>query len=99
MMLNLISLIKISYFNNIFYIFLYLIFLILSVAYFTLLERKLIGVIQRRKGPNYIGFFGVLQPISDAIKLILKKHIILKISYKYIYLISPFLIFFFSFFI
>ena len=43
--------------------------LLLSVAYFTIAERKLMGIIQRRKGPNVIGFLGLLQPLADGLKL------------------------------
>jgi len=46
--------------------------LLISVAYFTLAERKILGAIQRRKGPNVIGVWGLLQPLSDGLKLLLK---------------------------
>jgi NADH:ubiquinone oxidoreductase subunit H len=49
----------ISFFFNIIIIF---IFILVSVAYFTLAERKILGVTQQRKGPNVIGFYGLLQP-------------------------------------
>ena len=47
--------------------------LLLSVAYFTIAERKLMGIIQRRKGPNVIGFLGLLQPLADGLKLFAKE--------------------------
>ena len=47
--------------------------LLISVAYFTLAERKLLGSIQRRRGPNVIGFFGLFQPLSDGLKLFVKE--------------------------
>ena len=47
--------------------------LMLAVAYLTLWERKLIGWIQIRIGPNRVGPFGLLQPIADAIKLLMKE--------------------------
>jgi len=45
----------------------------LSVAYLTLFERKVLAAVQRRRGPNKLGIFGLLQPLLDAFKLILKE--------------------------
>jgi len=47
--------------------------LLISVAYFTIAERKIMGIIQRRKGPNVIGFLGLLQPLADGLKLFVKE--------------------------
>ena len=49
--------------------------LLISVAYFTLAERKILGAIQRRRGPNVVGTFGLLQPLSDGFKLFVKERI------------------------
>ena len=49
---------------------------LLSVAFMTIIERKQLAAHQRRVGPNYVGYFGVLQPFSDALKLILKETIV-----------------------
>ena len=50
--------------------------LLISVAYFTIAERKFMGSIQRRRGPNVIGFLGLLQPLADGLKLFVKETII-----------------------
>ena len=55
---------------------LFLVPLLLTIAFFTLLERKFMAAIQRRIGPNIIGFFGLLQPLADGLKLFLKESII-----------------------
>jgi len=63
--------------------------MIISVAFLTLIERKLLRYIQLRKGPNKLGIIGILQPFSDAIKLIFKEiYIIKKLNYL-VYLFSP----------
>ena len=46
--------------------------LLISVAYFTIAERKLMGIIQRRKGTNVVGFIGLLQPLADGYTAISK---------------------------
>jgi len=63
--------------------------LLLSVAYLTFAERKVIGFMQVRIGPNRVGFAGLLQPIADLIKLITKEIIIPTRSNKYLFIIAP----------
>ena len=70
--------------------------LLLSVAYFTIAERKLMGIIQRRKGPNVIGFLGLLQPLADGLKLFAKETILPSNSNIIIFLIAPILTFILS---
>jgi len=68
-----------------------LIFLLLTVAYMILFERKFLASIQRRRGPNFVGFLGLLQPIADAVKLIIKETIIPSSANKIIFIIAPLL--------
>src|SRR5689334_13325594 len=62
---------------------------ILSVAYLTLWERKFIGWIQIRIGPNRVGPFGLLQPVADGIKLMFKEIILPANANKALFLLAP----------
>lgn len=61
------------------------------VTYITLAERKVIGAMQVRPGPNRVGFFGVLQPLADAVKLIFKETIIPEKANKGLFILAPLL--------
>jgi len=50
--------------------------LLIAVAFLTLVERKVLASVQRRVGPNIVGFLGLLQPIADAAKLLIKETIL-----------------------
>ena len=63
--------------------------LLISVAYFTIAERKLMGSIQRRRGPNVIGFLGLLQPLADGLKLFVKETIFPSNSDFKMFLFAP----------
>lgn len=67
--------------------------LLLTVAYLTYAERRIIGLMQMRRGPNVVGFFGLLQPIADALKLLFKESIIPTAANKVVFVIAPVLIF------
>jgi len=71
-----------------------LICVLLSVAFLVLAERKTIGYIQRRKGPVFVGFWGVLQSIADGLKLVLKSSLNVFGIEKSLYIASPFISFF-----
>lgn len=67
--------------------------LLISVAYFTLAERKILGAIQRRRGPNVVGVYGLLQPLSDGFKLFVKETVLPSNANKFIFIISPIITF------
>src|SRR5271156_5426157 len=67
--------------------------LLVAVAYLTLVERKILGAMQKRKGPNIVGIFGLLQPLGDGVKLLFKETITPSTANKKIFIFSPILTF------
>jgi NADH-ubiquinone oxidoreductase chain 1 len=69
---------------------------LLGIAFMTIIERKQLAAMQRRVGPNTVGYYGVLQPFSDALKLILKEAVIPAQSNKVLFYLAPVVTLFFS---
>ena len=70
--------------------------LLISVAYFTIAERKIMGAIQRRRGPNIVGFMGLLQPLADGLKLFTKETTLPTNANTIVFLLAPALSFILS---
>jgi NADH-quinone oxidoreductase subunit H len=70
--------------------------LLIAVAYFTLAERKVIASIQRRRGPNVVGIWGLLQPLADGLKLLVKESIFPSNSNIIIFVLAPIITFLLS---
>jgi NADH:ubiquinone oxidoreductase subunit H len=67
---------------------------LLAVAYLTLFERKILAAVQIRTGPNVVGFFGLLQPLADGVKLLLKELTYPTTADKTIFYLAPIITFF-----
>nr|AHX97822.1 NADH dehydrogenase subunit 1 [Paroligoneurus sp. QL-2014] len=85
--------ILIYYINSLIMLILVLMLIMVSVAFFTLLERKMMGLFHYRKGPNKISIMGILQPFSDAMKLLSKEQMTLIKSNHKLFIMSPMFLF------
>ena len=70
--------------------------ILISVAYLTLAERKVMGSMQQRFGPNSVGFFGLLQPMADGLKLLIKESVIPENANTFSFIFAPILTFLLS---
>lgn len=78
------------------YVLLIIVPLLGAVAYLTLAERKVIAAMQLRKGPNVVGPFGLLQPMADGLKLLIKETIIPSGANRVVFILAPMLTFILS---
>jgi len=67
--------------------------ILIALAFFTLVERKVLATFQLRIGPSFVGLLGLLQPIADAVKLILKETIIPSLANRWLFILAPILTF------
>ena len=76
-------------FNEIFKILLLLVPILISVAIIVWFDRRVWGFVQKRKGPNVVGPFGLLQTLADALKYIFKEIIIPASANKIVFILAP----------
>jgi len=70
--------------------------ILLAVAFMTIIERKTLAAMQRRVGPNKVGYYGVLQPFADALKLVVKETVVPAHSTRSLFFLAPVITLIFS---
>jgi NADH-ubiquinone oxidoreductase chain 1 len=83
---------------NIINVVLFLVFVLLVVAFITIAERKTMASMQRRLGPNVVGYYGILQPFADALKLLIKEYIAPTQANIILFFVGPLITLMFSLF-
>jgi NADH-ubiquinone oxidoreductase chain 1 len=83
---------------NLINVLLFVIFVLLPVAFITIAERKTMASMQRRLGPNVVGYYGVLQPFADALKLLIKEYVAPTQANIILFFLGPFITLLFAFF-
>lgn len=78
--------------TNIIIVLIKIVLILVGVAYFTIAERKVMAAVQRRHGPDVVGFIGLLQPLADGLKLVVKELLIPTKTEHIGFLLSPIVI-------
>lgn len=85
-----------SIFYTVVYSLTIIICVLIAVAYFILLDRKIMAAVQRRRGPNVVGIWGILQPLADGLKLLIKESIVPVNANNFLFIFAPILTFILS---
>lgn len=88
--------VMLSFLYNLAEILIVIVPILLAVAFITIIERKVMGSMQRRIGPNVVGYYGVLQPFADALKLVVKEQVIPSQATKSLFFLAPMISLIFS---